>query len=69
MHELLPLAQCFNADSNKKVFLQINFRTSKLECSVFSSLSTLSSPILALPNEILTISEATLVPTTIEVVS
>lgn len=39
------------------------------ECSVLSSVSTLPSPILPLPVEILAISETALVPTTIEVVT
>jgi len=40
----------------------------KLERSVIHSLSTLPAPVLALPTELLTISETALVPTAAEVV-
>jgi hypothetical protein len=50
------------------LFSHINGSMCKLERSVIHSLSTLPAPILALPAELLTISETTLVPTTTEVV-
>jgi hypothetical protein len=72
MHEYPSPTHCFNAHIHNRpkelLFLHINFSTCKLECSVIHSVSTLSAPVLALPTELLTISETTLVPTTTEVV-